>query len=377
MKKYLMTPGPTEVPPETLIETARPIFHHRTPQFRQVLKEVMDLLRYVLRTSEDVYVLTGSGTAAMEACIANSLRPGEKAVCVRGGKFGQRWAQICESFGVVPVNLDLEWGTAVDPERIAGMLEAAPDIRAVCVQLCETSTATVTDVEAIGKLTCDTETLLIVDGVSSVGALVFEMDEWGVDLVAAASQKALMMPPGLAIVAASPKAVKAIQANQPPSYYLNLQAAKKAADGDSTPYTPAISLVAGLLQSLRAIKEEGIESVWARHATLGKAMRAGVRALGLELLSGAPADCVTAIRLPDELDAEMLLRAIEQGYGVKFAGGQEHLKGKIIRVSTMGYSGLFDVIIALSALEMALSEAGRTLDLGCAVRAAEEVFLAR
>jgi len=372
-----MTPGPTEVPPETLIETARPIFHHRTPQFRQVLKEVMDLLRYVLRTSEDVYVLTGSGTAAMEACIANSLRPGEKAVCVRGGKFGQRWAQICESFGVVPVNLDLEWGTAVDPERIAGMLEAAPDIRAVCVQLCETSTATVTDVEAIGKLTCDTETLLIVDGVSSVGALVFEMDEWGVDLVAAASQKALMMPPGLAIVAASPKAVKAIQANQPPSYYLNLQTAKKAADGDSTPYTPAISLVAGLLQSLRAIKEEGIENVWARHATLGKAMRAGVCALGLELLSGAPADCVTAIRLPDELDAEMLLRAIEQGYGVKFAGGQEHLKGKIIRVSTMGYSGLFDVIIALSALEMALSEAGRTLDLGCAVRAAEEVFLAR
>ena len=377
MKKYLMTPGPTEVPPETLIETARPIFHHRTPQFRQVLKEVMDLLRYVLRTSEDVYVLTGSGTAAMEACIANSLRPGEKAVCVRGGKFGQRWAQICESFGVVPVNLDLEWGTAVDPERIAGMLEAAPDIRAVCVQLCETSTATVTDVEAIGKLTRDTDTLLIVDGVSSVGALVFEMDEWGVDLVAAASQKALMMPPGLAIVAASPKAVKAIQVNQPPSYYLNLQAAKKAADGDSTPYTPAISLVAGLLRSLRAIKEEGIENVWARHALLGKAMRAGVRALGLELLSSAPADCVTAVRLPDGLDAEMLLRKIEQDYGVKFAGGQEHLKGKVIRVSTMGYSGLFDVIIALSALEMALSAAGRTLDLGCAVRAAEEVFLAR
>lgn len=377
MKKYLMTPGPTEVPPETLIETARPIFHHRTPQFRQVLKEVMDLLRYVLRTSEDVYVLTGSGTAAMEACIANSLRPGEKAVCVRGGKFGQRWAQICESFGVVPVNLDLEWGTAVDPERIAGMLEAAPDIRAVCVQLCETSTATVTDVEAIGKLTRDTDTLLIVDGVSSVGALVFEMDEWGVDLVAAASQKALMMPPGLAIVAASPKAVKAIQVNQPPSYYLNLQAAKKAADGDSTPYTPAISLVAGLLRSLRAIKEEGIENVWARHALLGKAIRAGVRALGLELLSSAPADCVTAVRLPDGLDAEMLLRKIEQDYGVKFAGGQEHLKGKVIRVSTMGYSGLFDVIIALSALEMALSAAGRTLDLGCAVRAAEEVFLAR
>ena len=372
-----MTPGPTEVPPETLIETARPIFHHRTPQFRQILKEVMDLLRYVLWTSEDVYVLTGSGTAAMEACIVNSLRSGEKAVCVRGGKFGQRWAQICESFGVVPVNLDLEWGAAIDPECIAGVLEAAPDIRAVCVQLCETSTATVTDVEAIGKLTRDTDTLLIVDGVSSVGALVFEMDKWGVDLVAVGSQKALMMPPGLAIVAASPKAVKAIQVNQPPSYYLNLQTAKKAADGDSTPYTPAISLVAGLLRSLRAIKEEGIENVWARHATLGKAMRAGVRALGLELLSSAPADCVTAIKLPDGLDAEMLLRKIEQDYGVKFAGGQEHLKGKIIRVSTMGYSGLFDVIIALSALEMALSEAGRTLDLGCAVRAAEQVFLAR
>jgi len=376
VKKYLMTPGPTEVPPETLLEAARPVFHHRTPQFRQVLKQVVDLLRYVLRTSGDVYVLTGSGTAAMEACIANTLRPGDKAICVRGGKFGQRWSQICEAFGVVPVNLDIEWGAAVAPGAIARALEADPEIRAVCVQLCETSTATVNDIEAIGKLTRNTDTLLIVDGVSSVGALVFEMDGWGVDLVAVGSQKALMMPPGLAIVAAGPKAVRAIEADHAPSYYLDLRAARKAAGNDSTPYTPAITLVAGLLCSLRAIEAEGIENVWARHATLGKAMRAGVRALGLELLSSAPADCVTAVRLPEGLDGEALLRKIERDYGVKFAGGQEHLKGKIIRVSTMGYSGMFDVVVALSALEMALSEAGRTLELGSAVRAAEEVFLA-
>jgi len=377
VKKYLMTPGPTEVPAETLLAMARPVFHHRTPEFRETLEEAMELLRYVIQTSGDVFLLCGSGTAAMEACVANALRPGDKALCVLGGKFGERWANICEALGVAVVPMDIEWGTAVAPQAVADALAREPDIKAVCVQLCETSTATVTDVEAIAGLTRYTETLLLVDGVSSVGALEFRMDAWGVDLLAVGSQKALMMPPGLAVVAAGAKAVKAIEAHGGSGFYLNLAAAKKSADQGSTPYTASVNMVVGLLASLRMIKAEGIENVWARHAVLGTALRAGAAALGLPLLSSSPADCVTAIRLPEAVDGGALLKDLEAKYGVKFAGGQNQLKGKIVRISTMGYSGPFDVIIALSALEMALCDAGQPVELGAGVRAAEEVLLQR
>jgi aspartate aminotransferase-like enzyme len=375
VKTYLMTPGPTEVPPDTLLELARPVFHHRTPEFSQVLTECTELLREVLQTSGDIFLIAGSGTAAMEACLGGALTPGETALCVRGGKFGERWSKICAALGITTVDVDVEWGSAVEPEEIGRLLEANPEIRAVCVQLCETSTATVTDVEAIGRLTRDRDTLLIVDGVSSVGALEYRMDDWGVDLTAVGSQKALMMPPGLAIVAAGKKAMETILAHDPPGLYLDLRAAKKAADKASTPYTPAVNLVVGLLRSLRRIHEEGIENVWARHALLGRALRAGVQALGLGLLSNRPADCVTAVALPDEVDGVALLETCEKDYGVKFAGGQEQLKGKIIRISTMGYSDRFDVVTALAALEMALTTQGVEVELGFGVRAAEEVFL--
>jgi aspartate aminotransferase-like enzyme len=375
-KTYLMTPGPTQVAAETMLAMAHPIFHHRTPAFEAMLKEATELLRYVMQTSGDVFVLAGSGSAALEACVSSALRPGDRAICVRGGKFGERWADICTAFGVTPVNMDIEWGTAVRPEAVAELLAKDPGIRAVCVQLCETSTATLTDVEALGRITRDTETLLIVDGVSSVGAVEYRMDAWGVDLTAIGSQKALMLPPGLAVVAASPKAMQAVQTGKPTAFYLSLQAAKKAADKGTTPYTPAVTLIAGLLATLRELQAEGIENVWARHALLGKALRAGAAALGLGLFSQSPADCVTALTLPDGVDGGALLKNAERKFGVKFAGGQEQLKGKIVRVSTMGYVGLFDVVISLSALEMALADAGVPVELGAGIRAAEEVFLA-
>jgi serine---pyruvate transaminase len=375
-KTYLMTPGPTQVAAETLLAMARPVFHHRTPQFEAMLAETTELLQYTMQTTGDVFVIAGSGTAALEACVANTMQPGDKAICVRGGKFGERWAKICEAFGVTPVNIDLEWGEAVDPDTVAGLLKDDPSIRAVCVQLCETSTATVTDVAALGKITRGTDTLLIVDGVSSVGAIEYRMDDWGVDMTAVGSQKALMMPPGLAVVAASEKGMKAVQDGTPRAFYLDLQAAKKSADKGTTPYTPALTLVAGLLAALREIKDEGIENVWARHALLGKALRAGAVALGLGIFSKSPADCVTAITLPEGVDGGALLKTAEQKYGVKFAGGQDHIKGKVVRVSTMGYIGMFDVVISLSALEMALAEVGAPVELGAGVRAAEEVFLA-
>jgi aspartate aminotransferase-like enzyme len=370
-----MTPGPTEVPAETQLEIARPVFHHRTQRFTEVLAEVTDLLRYVLRTSGEVFVLAGSGTAAMEACVVNALNSGDKAVCVRGGKFGQRWSQICRTHGVETMNLDVEWGRAVEPAAIQDALDADPDIKAVCVQLCETSTATLTDVEAIGRISRENDALLIVDGVSSVGAVEYRMDDWGVDMTAVGSQKALMMPPGLAVVAANERAMARVHATMTPAYYLCLASASKAAKKSSTPYTPAVTLVMGLLASLRQIKDEGIENVWARHATLGQAMRAGAQALGLGLLSASPSDSVTAITLPGGVDGAALLKNIEVRHGVKFAGGQEQLAGRIVRVSTMGYCGPFDVIVALAALEMGLTEAGVSVELGAGVRAAEQVFL--
>ncbi|MFW6158367.1 MAG: pyridoxal-phosphate-dependent aminotransferase family protein [Planctomycetota bacterium] len=374
-KTYLMTPGPTEVPPDTLLEMARPVYHHRTERFEATLAEVTRLLKELLGTSGEVFVIAGTGTAAMEACIANSLGRGDRAICVRGGKFGDRWSKICEAFGIVPVHLDIEWGDAVDPDEVGRLLERSPGVKAVCVQLCETSTAALTDVEAIGQLTRDSEALLVVDGVSSVGAVEFRMDAWHVDLVAVGSQKALMMPPGLAVVAAGDRAMGRVRTRPSPAFYLDLDAAKAAADQSSTPYTAPVTLVEGFLRSLRQIMEEGVEAVWARHARLGRALRAGVRALGLEVFASRPADCVTAVRVPEDVDGGALVADIEATDGVKFAGGQAHLKGKIIRVSTMGYAGPFDVIIALAALEMGLTRAGHALDLGAGVRAAEAVFL--
>lgn len=377
LKKYLMTPGPTEVPPETLIEMARPVFHHRTPEFSAILKETTDLLKYVFQTSSDVFILAGSGTAAMEACIVNALKRGDKALCVRGGKFGERWTKICDAFGIVPVNLDIEWGKAVQPAQIEKALKDQPDIKAVCVQLCETSTATATDVKAIAAVTRKTDALLIVDGVSAIGAMECRMDEWGVDLIAVGSQKALMMPPGLAFVAASERAMKGISANKGQTFYLDLRAAKKNIAEMTTAYTPAVTLVLGQLASLRRMKEEGIENVWARHAKLGKAVRAGAKALGLDVYSTQPSDSVTAVTLPDGVDGGAVVKNIEKKYGIKFAGGQDQLKGKIVRISTMGYCGPFDVIMALAALEMALAEVGVKVQLGAGVKAAEEVFLAK
>lgn len=374
-KTYLMTPGPTPVPPDTSLELARPVYHHRTDRFKATLDEVTCLLKALLQSSGDVFVMAATGTGAMEACIANTLGRGDRALCVRGGKFGERWSNICEAFGVSPVHLDIEWGDAPDAAEVARLLDESPGVKAVCVQLCETSTATVTDVEAIGQVTRDRDVLLIVDGVSGVGALEFRMDAWNVDLVAVGSQKALMMPPGLAVVAAGARAMEQVQAAHAPVFYLDLKAAKAAADKSSTPFTAPVPLVEGLLHSLRQISEEGVEAVWARHARLGRAMRAGVQALGLELFSRHPADCVTGIRVPEGIDGQALLADIEATDGVKFAGGQAHAKGKILRVSTMGYAGRFDVIIALSALEMGLSRAGHEIELGAGVRAAESVFL--
>jgi len=374
-KNFILAPGPTPVPPEVLLKMAQPIIHHRTPQFEAILAEAIGQLKEMLRTSNETLILTSSGSGALEAALVNTLGSDEKALVVRGGKFGERWGNICDAFGIPFTPIDIEWGTAVDPETIREHLEADPGIGIVCITLCETSTATVTDVEAIGRIVCKTDAVLAVDGISSAGAIPLETDAWGVDLLAVGSQKALMLPPGLAALAVSEKAWARIDAAPSRSFYFSLKHARKAHQKRSTPWTPALTLVIGLRESLRLIHEEGVETIWARCALQAKAVRAAAAALGLELLSSSPADCVTAIRLPESVDGAAVVKKMRDEYGVTVAGGQEQLKGKICRISHMGYVTRFDLIVAVSALEMALADAGADIPLGAGVAAMQRVFL--
>lgn len=376
MKERLLTPGPAEVPPDTLLELARPVFHHRTKEFRAILAEVIEDLKYVFQTHNDVFVFTSSGTGAMEAAVANLLRPGDKALCVRGGKFGERWAELCGRFGAEVVPIDPGWGNPPEPAVLEAALREQPDIAAVYTTLCETSTATVTDIEAIGRIVANTGACLVVDGISAVGAIPLKTDEWGVDVLVVGSQKALLLPPGLAFVAVSAKAWERVEAAPRRAYYFDLLAARRAAaEKGDTPYTPANTLVAALRKSLRMIRAEGLEAVWARHHRTAEAVRAAAAALGLELLSSAPADAVTALFMPQGIDSEELRKRLRARYGVVVAGGQEQLKGRIIRIGHIGHIDALDMLGALAALEMALKEQGADVGLGAGVAAAEKVLL--
>jgi aspartate aminotransferase-like enzyme len=376
VKERLLTPGPAEVPPETLAELAKPVFHHRTQKFRDILAAVTDDLKYIFGTQNDVFVLTSSGTGAMEASVTNLLAPGEKALCVRGGKFGERWGELCECFGAEVIPIDPEWGDPATPEQIAAALEEHPDIAAVYVTLTETSTGVVTDVEAIGKIVADTKACLVVDGISAIGAVPLKADSWGVDMLVVGSQKALLLPPGLAFISVSPKAWARVEAAPRRAYYFDLLKARKTqqAKGD-TPFTPANTLVAALGKSLQRIREEGIENVWGRHAAIAESVRAAAKAIGLKLLASAPANSVTALVMPEGIDAEDVRSKLREGFGISVAGGQAQLKGKIIRVGHIGYIDALDTLGAIAALEMVLADLGADVQLGAGVAAAQQVLM--
>lgn len=373
-KIYLFTPGPTTLPPEVLQSQSLPIIHHRTKEYSAVFEEMNEGLKYLFQTENDVLTFASSGTGAMEASVVNTLSPGDKALVVKGGKFGERWAGICEVFGVEVVPIDLEWGDAVDPQVVEDHLKKNSGIKAVLTTLCETSTGTLTDIRAIGEMVRKTNALLIVDAVSGLGADDMPADKWGVDICVAGSQKGMMTPPGLAFCSVSEKAWKAEETSSLPKYYWSFKESKKALGKGQTPYTPPVSLVVGLKTALDMIREEGVENVVARHARLAEACRAGVKALGLELLSKKPANALTAVKAPEGVDGEALKGTLDKKYGVKVAGGQAKLKGKIIRFAHLGYSATFDMITAISALEFSLRDLGYQVDLGAGVKAAQEVL---
>lgn len=374
-KNYLMTPGPTPIPPEALLSMARPIIHHRTPQFMNILKEAIDGLKYVMQTENDVFIFTSSGTGAMESAVSNVLSPGDKVLVVLGGKFGERWADICQAYGIEPIIIDCEWGKPVDPKVIEKRLKENSLIKAVYTTLCETSTGVINDIKAIGEIVARTDAILVVDAISGLGSVEFKTDAWGVDITVAGSQKGLMIPPGLAFVSVSKKAWKLVEEAKNPCFYFGYKEAKKAADKTDTPWTPGISLIVALVETLRLIKEETLEGILKRHKRMADAARSAAVALGLKLLAPtAPSDAVTAIVLPNNIDGEKLVKTMRDEYGVGVTGGQEKLKGKIVRIATMGFMNEFDVIVAISCFEIVLKKMGYKFELGAGLKAAQEVI---
>ena len=372
MKSRLFTPGPTDVPPEVLNEMAKPIFHHRTERFRSMFADVNAGLKKILRTANDVLTLAGSGTAGMEAAIACVVPRDKKVLVANGGKFGERWVKVAKVYGLDVDEVELEWGTALQPELVRDKL-ASGNYGAVITVYSETSTATACDLEAIGKVVGQTDVLLLADCITAAGALPLETDGWGIDVVGAGSQKALMLPPGLATVAVSEKAWKAADAIDPPCFYLNLKAYRKSVAKDDTPYTPAVTLIRGMQVAVDMINAVGIETVWARTALLAKATRAAAEAIGLKVFSRQPSDSVTGLLYPDGVD-DSFRKKLQTKYGCSIAGGQEHLKGKLCRISHLGYVDPLETIGLLAAIEYCLADCGASVDVGSGVAAATEVL---
>lgn len=375
MKEYLLTAGPTPVPERVLLAMARPMLYHRAPAFTECLKETQENLKWLLQTKQLPLLLAGSGTVAMDAAVCNFLRTGDKALVIRGGKFGERWGKICQAYGIECVFIDVEWGKGVDPKLVGEALDKNPGIRAVYATASETSTATKHDVEALAKIVkTKDDVILCVDAITAVGVFDVAMDKWGIDVIAVGSQKALMLPPGLAVITISEKAWKANERANLPRFYLDVQREKRSQEKGETAFTPAVSLVVGLRESLRMLKEETLEGVWGRHERLAKATRAAAGGLGLELFSSSPVNSVTAIRVPNGVDGSAVVKNMRAKYGITIAGGQDHLKGKIVRIAHIGYFSEFDIITAISGLEMTLSDLGFGIRPGAGVAAAQATF---
>ncbi len=373
-KMYLISPGPVPIPEEALAEASKPIIHHRTDIFSEALMEVVEGMKYVFGTKRDVFILASSGTGAMEAAVVNLLSPGDEVITINAGKFGERWGEITRAYGLTTHEIVLEWGEPFTGEQLKAELEKHPNVKAVFATLSETSSGSVYDIKSFAEATKDTKAVLVVDAISGLGATPCPMDEWGVDVVVAGSQKALMIPPGLAYIAFSEKAWRYVEESRLPKYYFDIKKYKKNLEKKTTPFTPAISLVMQQRKTLEFIKKVGLDTIIEHHRILADATRAAVKALGLELLSKIPGNICTAVKVPEGIDGLKLVKTIQKKYNVYIAGGQAHYKGKIFRIAHLGYMGAFDIITAISALEMTLAELGYKFEMGAGVKAAMEVF---
>jgi aspartate aminotransferase-like enzyme len=349
--------------------------YHRSPQIKEVLRQSQEHLRWLYQTKDLPLVIAGSGTAGLEASVVSFLSPGEDAIVIRGGKFGERWFKICQAFGVNAIALDVPWGEAADPEKVLELLRQHPKTRAVLWQATETSTGVLHPTQEIAaKVRSESKALCVVDAITALGVFDLRMDSWGLDVVVCGSQKALMLPPGLALVAASERAWRRGEDASCARFYLSLQKERQMQEKAQTAFTPAISLLLGLRESLSMMREEGLPSVFDRHQKMAKAARDGGLAMGLSLFAKSPSPAATALTLPARVDGDVLSKRLKEHYGVTLGGGQDQLKGKIVRVGHVGYFDAFDVMTALCALEMALCDLGHETTPGAAVGAAQAVF---
>jgi serine---pyruvate transaminase len=379
-EKLLMTPGPTMIPSSVLEIMSRQIIHHRTAEFEAAYIGLEEDLKLLFQTQNMVLMFASSGTGAMESAVVNLFCPGDKVLVVSIGSFGNRFAEICETYGLDVVKLAYEWGMAADVNDIKDILDkdTGKEIRGVFITHNETSTGVTNNIEAVGKLIKDTDRLLIVDAISSMGGLELKTDEWGIDVVVTGSQKGLMCPPGLAYASVSDKAWSACERSTLPKFYFDYKKFRKGflGQGENPPYTPAVSLILGQAEALRIIKEEGFQNVYDRHRKLALATQAGVAAMGLELFASQEVSSyiITAVKAPEGVEIGKVIKTMNNKYDIIVAGGQKHLKGKIFRIGHCGYVDRFDLLRGFSALESALNENGYKVEPGVAVAAVQKAL---
>lgn len=374
-KQRLFTPGPTPIPEQVMLKMAEPIIHHRSPEFNEIFTRVNDNLKYLFQTSQPVLTLTCSGTGGVEATFVSLFSPGDTIISVNGGKFGERWVQIPKTFGLNTIEIRVEWGKSPTIAQMKETLKRHPDAKAVYLTHSETSTGTATDVKSLAAVIRDHSSALIcVDGITAIGAHEMRFDDWGIDVCVTGSQKGLMIPPGLAFVALSKRAVAAIATSTLPKFYLDLRKALASYNKNDTPWTPAVSLIIGVDVALRMIRAEGIEHVWRRHERMAGAVRAGILGLGMKLFSDEPSYAVTPVWVPDGVEWQSFNKILKSRYGIIVAGGQDDYAGKIFRISHLGYYDDLDIVSVIAGLERALRECGWTCVAGSGVRAVQEFF---
>lgn len=373
IKNYLMTPGPTPVPEKIALSMARPMIHHRTKEFRDLFYEVIELTKQLFQTKNDVIIFSSSGTGAMEASITNLLSAGDEAIAVSGGKFGERWVELMRAYNITPIVIDVEYGERVYCRQIKEAMAKHPNAKALFIQATETSTGVFHPINKIGPMLKDMypDVVFVVDGITTIGAMDVKTDEWNIDVMITGSQKALMLPPGLSILSVSEKAKKMMKQSNIPKYYFNIL---NELNADAGHFTPPVTLVSGLRESLEMIFDEGLENVFARHALLAKAARAGVEALGLELFAKLPTNSLTSVKAPIGIDSSDIINLMKT-YGVHISNGQGSLKGKIFRIAHLGYFDKMDIIMSISALEMALKKLGIDLNFGKGIKKVMEAFV--
>jgi aspartate aminotransferase-like enzyme len=379
LKRYLLAPGPTPVPPEVLQSMAMPIIHHRAPDFVPVLDSAKKGLKWLCQTENDVLILSSSGTGGMVAAVNNFFSPGEKVLVVNGGKFGERWTKISQSYGLEVIEIPVEWGYVVKPSEVEAELKKQKDIKGVFIQASETSTGVFHPVREVAEaVRKHGDALYIVDAISGLVAHDIKTDEWGIDVLVAGSQKGLMLPPGLAFLSAGERAWKRNETAKAPRFYFNLKKERESLAKNQTAFTSSVTLIIALNEALKLLQAEGLQNVFKRHERLAEATRAAAKALGLGLFAKeSPSNAVTAIEAPPGVDGQEIYKTLRETYGITGAGGQDKAKGKIFRVAHLGYADTFDVITAVAGIEMTLKQLGADIRLGAGVAAAEEVLMGK